>query len=59
MSDQPQVGLVDQGRGLERLPGLLAGQLLCGQLAEFVVDQRQELPGGVRVALLDRREDAR
>ena len=50
---------MDQGRGLERLPRLLAGQFLCGQLAEFVVDQRQELAGGVRVALFDRREDAR
>ena len=57
-SDQPQVGLVDQGRGLERLAGLLLGQLLGRQLAQLVVDQRQELLGGVRVALLDGRQDA-
>src|SRR5262249_998237 len=31
--DQPEVGLVDQGRGLERLPGLLLGQPLRRQLA--------------------------
>ena len=55
--DQPEVRLVDQGRGLERLAGLLAGQLPRGQLAQLVVDQRQELSGGLRVALLDRRED--
>ena len=49
---------MDQGRGLERLPGLLLGQPLRGQLAQLVVDQRQELLGGLRVALLDGREDA-
>ena len=57
-SDQPQVRLVDQGGGLERLPGLLLRQPLGGQLAQLVVDQRQELLGGLGVALLDRREDA-
>ena len=55
---QPQVGLVDQGRGLERLAGLLLGQLLRRQLAQLVVDQRQQLLGGVRVALLDGGQDA-
>ena len=44
---QPQVSLVDQGRGLEGLAGLLLGQLLRGQLAELVVDQREELLGGL------------
>ena len=47
-----------QGRGLERLPRLLLGQLLRRQLAQLVVDQRQELLGGVRVALLDGGQDA-
>lgn len=42
-----------QGSGFERLSRLFLGQLLCGQLVQLVVDQRQELPGGVRVALLD------
>ena len=55
--DQPQVRLVDQGRGLERLAGLLLGQPLGGQLAQLVVDQRQQLLGGLGVALLDGRED--
>ena len=57
--DQPQVRLVDQGRGLERLARLLLGQLARRQLAQLVVDQRQELLGGLRVALLDGGEDAR
>ena len=53
VADQPQVGLVDQGGGLERLARLLLGQPLRRQLAQLVVDQRQQLLGGVRVALLD------
>ena len=57
-SDQAQVGLVDQGGGLERLARLLLGQPLRRQLAQLVVDQRQQLLGGVRVALLDGRQDA-
>ena len=57
--DIPEVRLVDQGRGLERLARLLVGQLLRGQLAQLVVDQRQELLGGVRIALLDGGQDAR
>src|SRR5262249_57815895 len=48
----------DQGGGLEGLPRLLLGQLLRRQLAQLVVDQRQELAGGVRVALLDGAQDA-
>ena len=54
---QPQVGLVDQGRRLERLARLLLRQPLGGQLAQLVVDERQELLGGGRVAVLDRGQD--
>src|SRR5262249_41221453 len=56
--NQPEVRLVDQGRGLERLSRPLLGHLLGRQLAEFVVHQRQELRGGVRVALFDGGQDA-
>jgi len=49
---------VDQGGGLQRLAGPLLRQLLGGQLPQLVVDQRQELAGGVGVALLDGGEDA-
>ena len=45
--------LVDQGRGLERLAGLLLRQLPRRQLAQLVVDQREQLGGGLAVALLD------
>jgi hypothetical protein len=42
---------MDQGRGLERLPLLLLRHSLGGQVAQFVVDQRQQTAGRVRVAL--------
>ena len=54
---QPQIGFVDQGRRLERLPRLLPGELLRRQLAQLVVDQRQQLLGGGRVALFNGRQD--
>ena len=56
--DQSQICLVDQGRGLEGLPGLLLREPLCGQLAQLVVDQRQEFLNRLGVAVLDVREDA-
>src|SRR5262249_37403378 len=56
---EAEVGLVDQGGGLEGLAGLLLRQPPCSQLPQLVVDQRQELAGGTRVALLDGRQDTR
>ena len=52
-SGQPQVRFVHQRRRLERLPRLLAGEFLCGQLAKLVVDKRQELIDGIRIAAFD------
>jgi hypothetical protein len=43
---------------LERLARLLLGQLVRRQLPQLIVDQRQKLLGGVRVALLDGGQDA-
>ena len=40
---QPQVRLVHQRRGLQRLARLLVGQLGGGQFAQLLVDQRQQL----------------
>ena len=57
--NQPEVRLVDQGGGLQGLAGVLQGQPLGGQPAQLVVDERQELLRGVRVALLDGVQDAR
>ncbi len=50
---------MDQGGGLKRLTRRHAAQFLDGEVAEFVVDQGQELLGGLRVSLLDGREDLR
>src|SRR5262249_39618818 len=55
---QSQVDLVDQGGSLERLARCLLGHLLGGQPPQLVVNQRQQLLGGVRVALLDGVQDA-
>jgi len=49
---------VDQGGRLQRLAGLLLGELLGGQLAQLLVDQRQQLLRGVRIAFLDGGQDA-
>jgi hypothetical protein len=40
IAHQPQIGLVHQGRGVEGLAGLLPGELLRGELAQLVIDQR-------------------
>ena len=50
---------MDQGRGLQRLAGLFLSESLGREFTEFVVDQRQESLGGVRVALFDGGQDAR
>jgi hypothetical protein len=39
--DEPDIGFVNQGRCVERLPRLLARHLACGQSAQLVIDQRQ------------------
>jgi hypothetical protein len=57
--DQPQVGLVDQGGGPERLARILVGQARRGNLPQFVVDERKQLCGGLWVAGLDRCQDLR
>ena len=54
----PQVGLMDQGGGLQRLAWLLLGQLVGRQLAQLIINQRQEPLGSVWVALLYRGQDA-
>jgi hypothetical protein len=56
--DEPEIRLVDEGGGLERMPGLFLRQLQGGQLAQFVVHERQELLGGLGIALLDGRQDS-
>jgi hypothetical protein len=50
---------VDQGGGLERLAGGFLGQLAGGELAQLLVDERQELRGGLGLALLDGGQELR
>ena len=52
VADQTQVGFVDQGGSVERLSGFFVRELVSGQSAQLVVDQRQELLGRLRIALL-------
>ena len=55
---EPEVRLVHQRRGLERLPGLLLRQFVCRKFSQLLVNKRQEMLGGVRIAALDGRQDS-
>ena len=57
-ADQAQVRLVDQGGGVERVAGRLGGHARGGELAQLVVDERQQLGGGLAVARLGGVEEA-
>ena len=50
VADQAQVRLMDQGRGIERLPRRLARQPLGREPPQLVVNLRQELARGLAVA---------
>src|SRR5262249_33741229 len=54
---EPYIRLVDQGRSLQRLPGVFLGHFVRGQFAELVVDQRQQLLRRAGVSLLHRRQN--
>src|SRR5262249_53056399 len=56
---QAQICLMHECRRLKRLPPAFVVPLLRGERAELVVDQGQELRGGVRVPLLDGGQDTR
>ena len=56
---QPEICLVDQGCGLERLAGGLTRQPGGGQPAQLILHQRQELGGGPRLAPANGFEHAR
>jgi len=51
--DQLEVGLVDEGGGLECVIGALAAHVGTGDAAEFVVDERQKLIGSAGLAVLE------
>jgi hypothetical protein len=50
LADEPQIGLVHQGGGLERQGARLAAQVALGQGAELVVDERQQAVYGRGIA---------
>ena len=52
-ADQAHPDLMHQGGGLERVTGRIMGHFVSGELAQFRIDQRQELIGGFRIAVLD------
>src|SRR6185295_15613727 len=43
VTDQAQVGLVHESRGLQRLAGLLRGEQAIGESPQFGVDELEEL----------------
>src|SRR4051794_23801799 len=53
IAQQTQERLVDQGRRLEGLTRRFLRQFLSGKLAQLVIDDRQKLRGGARVAGLE------
>jgi hypothetical protein len=59
LADQSEVRLMGQRRGLQRLPRLLPREPPRRELAQLVVDERQELLRGVRVALPNGVQEAR
>jgi hypothetical protein len=50
---------VNEGRRLQRLARFLLCHPLCGELAQLLVDQRQELLRGMWIAPFDGRQNAR
>ena len=59
VADQPQPGLMHQGRGLQGLPRGFLGQPMGSQMAQLLIDQGKQLIGGSGIAMLDGVEDAR
>jgi hypothetical protein len=58
-ADEPEVRLVDERGGLEGLAGSLLGHPRGGELAQLVVDEREQFLRGAGVALVDGVQDPR
>src|SRR5262245_21567938 len=56
---EPQIGLVHEGRRLQRLAGFFLGEACRGQLPQFFVNEWQKLLRSRRLSLLDGTEDPR
>jgi hypothetical protein len=59
IADESQIGFVNEGRRVERLARLLAGEPVRRELAELVVDERQQLRGSLLIAAIRRLEELR
>ena len=59
LADQTQPSFMNQRRRLERLSGSLVRHPGGCQFAQLLIDQREEFVSGLRIALLDSRQDAR
>jgi len=57
-ADQSQPRLMHESRRLKRLARRFVRHLARGQLAQFLIHQRNQFPGGFRVALLDGVQDS-
>src|SRR5258707_814240 len=55
---EPQPGFMHQRRGLQRLARGFMGHFASGELAQFIIDQRQQLARSFGIALLHGVEDA-
>ncbi len=49
--DQPQVGLMDQGGGVERVPGPLCGHPRGREFPQLLVDERKQVGRRLEVAV--------
>ncbi len=50
VANQPQVGFVNEGGGVERVVGTFRGHARRGELPQFVIDEGEQLGGGAAVA---------
>jgi hypothetical protein len=50
VADDTQPGFMDQGRGLQRLPGGLPGHSRCRVPAQFIINEWQQSLGGTALA---------
>ena len=55
--EESQIGLVHEGRCLERVLAVLLGHFAAGQSPKLLIDERQQAARCLRIALLDGRKD--
>lgn len=56
ITNQAQIRFMDQGRRLQGMVRTFTRHPCCGKVSQLIVDQRQKLCGGVRIARLDARQ---